>query len=54
MQYVVSSLVQFFFTFNLILNSAEFCKNCLNEFCEDSRQYIGDLLMWKKRLTQKK
>ena len=32
--------------------SAEFCKNCPNEFCQDSRQYIGDLLMWKERLTK--
>ena len=30
-----------------------FCKNCQNEFCQDSRQYIGDLLMWKERLTKK-
>jgi len=33
--------------------SAEFCKNCPNEFSEDSRQYIGDLLIWKERLTKK-
>ena len=33
--------------------SAEFCTNCPNEFCQDSRQYIGDLLMWKERLTKK-
>jgi len=33
--------------------STEFCKNCPNEFCQDSCQYIGDLLMWKERLTKK-
>jgi len=32
--------------------SAEFCKNCPNKFRQDSRQYIGDLLMWKERLTK--
>jgi len=33
--------------------SAEFCKNCPNECCQDSCQYIGDLLMWKERFTKK-
>jgi len=32
--------------------STDFCKNCPDEFCQDSRQYIGDLLNWKERLTK--
>ena len=28
------------------------CRNCPDEFCQDSRQYIGDLLNWKDRLTK--
>jgi len=32
--------------------SADFCKNCPYEFCQDRRQYIGDLLNWKDRLTK--
>jgi len=30
----------------------EFCKNYPNEFCQHSRQYIGDLLIWKEILTK--
>jgi len=32
--------------------STDFCKNCPDELCQDSRQYIGDLLNWKERLTK--
>jgi len=32
--------------------SAGFCKICPDEFCQGSRQYIGDLLNWKDRLTK--
>jgi len=28
------------------------CRNCPDEFCQDSRQYIVDLLNWKDRLTK--
>ena len=28
---------------------ADFCKNCPDECCQDSRQYIGDLVNWKER-----
>ena len=42
-----------FLEFILKSISAEFCKNCPNEFCQDSRQNIGDLLTWKERHTKK-
>jgi len=32
--------------------STDFCKNCPDEFSQDSRQYNGDLLNWKERLTK--
>jgi len=32
--------------------STDFCKNCPDEFCQDSRQYIGGLLNWKEHLTK--
>ena len=48
-----TSHITAFLEFILKLISAEFCRNCPNEFCQDSRQYIGDLLMWKERLTNK-
>jgi len=32
--------------------STNFCKNCPDEFCQDSRQYIGDLLNWKDYLIK--
>ena len=50
---ISTSRITAFFEFILKPISAEFCKNCPNGFCQDSRQYIGDLLMWKERLTQK-
>ena len=50
---ISTSRITVFLAFILKPISAEFCKNCPNEFCQDSRQYIGDLLMWKERLTKK-
>ena len=50
---ISTSRITAFLEFILKPISTEFCKNCHNEFCQDSRQYIGDLLMWKKRLTKK-
>ena len=50
---ISTSRITAFLEFILKPISAEFCKNCPNEFCQDSRQYIGDLLMWKERLTKK-
>ena len=32
--------------------STNFCKNCPDEFCQDRRQYIGDLLNWKDYLIK--
>jgi len=32
--------------------STDFCKNCPDEFCQDSRRYIGDLLNWEERLNK--
>ena len=32
--------------------STDFCKNCPDEFCQDSCQYIGDLLNWKESVTK--
>ena len=49
---ISTSCITAFLEFILKPISAEFCKNCPNEFCQDSRQYIGDLLMWKERLTK--
>jgi len=49
---ISTSRITAFLEFILKPISAEFCKNCPNEFCQDSRQYIGDLLMWKERLTK--
>ena len=50
---ISTSRITAFLEFILKPISAEFCKNCPNEFCQDSRHYIGDLLMWKERLTKK-
>ena len=50
---ISTSRITAFLEFILKPISAEFCKNYPNEFCHDSRQYIGDLLMWKERLTKK-
>ena len=50
---ISTSRITDFLEFILKPIRAEFCKNCPNEFCPDSRQYIGDLLMWKERLTKK-
>jgi len=32
--------------------SANFCENGPDEFCQDSSQYIGDLLNWKDDLIK--
>ena len=40
---ISTSRITAFLEFILKPISAEFCKNCPNEFCQDSRQYIGDL-----------
>jgi len=50
---ISTSRITAFLEFILKPISAEFCKNCPNDFCQDSRQYIRDLLMWKERLTKK-
>jgi len=50
---ISTSRITAFLEFILKPISVEFCKNCPNAFCQDSRQYIGDLLMWKDRLTKK-
>ena len=50
---ISTSRITAFLEFILKLICAEFCKNCPNNFCQDSRQCIGDLLMWKERLTKK-
>ena len=50
---ISTSRITAFLEFILKPISAEFCKNCANEFCQDSRQYIGDLLMWKECHTKK-
>ena len=50
---ISTSRITVFLEFILKPISAEFCKNCPNEFCQDSRHYIVDLLMWKERLTKK-
>ena len=50
---ISTSRITAFLEFILKPISAESCKNCPNEFCQDSRQYIGDLLMCKERLTKK-
>ena len=50
---ISTSRITAFLEFILKPISAEFWKNCPNEFCQDSRQYIGDLLLWKERLTKK-
>jgi len=42
---ISTSRITAFLEFILKPISAEFCNNCPNEFCQDSRQYIGDLLM---------
>ena len=49
---ISTSRITAFLEFILKPISTEFCKNCPNEFCQDSRQYNGDLLMWKERLTK--
>ena len=49
---ISTSRITDFLEFILKPIRAEFCKNCPNEFCPDSRQYIGDLLMWKERLAK--
>jgi len=50
---ISTSRITEFLEFVLKPISADFCKNCPNEFCQDSRQYIGDLLIWKEHLTKK-
>jgi len=50
---ISTSRIAAFLEFILKPISAEFCQTCSNEFCQDSRQYIGDLLMWKERLAKK-
>jgi len=34
------------------IDTETFCKNWPDEFCQDSRQNIGDLLSWKDGLTK--
>jgi len=48
---ISTSRITAFLEFILKPIRTEFCKNSPNEFCQDSRQYIGDLL--KERLTKK-
>jgi len=50
---ITTSRIAAFLEFILEPISAGFCKNCPNEFCQDSRQYIGDLLIWKEHLAKK-
>ena len=49
---ISTSRITAFLELILKLISTDFCKNCPDEFCQDSRQYIGDLLNWKERLTK--
>jgi len=49
---ISTSQITAFLASTLKPTSANFCKNCPDEICQDSRQYIGDLLNWKDRLTK--
>jgi len=45
---ISTSRITAFLEFIMKPVSADFCKNYPNEFWQDSRQYIGDLFIWKK------
>jgi len=50
---IITSLITAFLAFVLKHIRANFCKNWLDKSCEDSRQYVADLLKRKDRQAKK-
>ena len=53
-RYISASRLTAFLESQLKPISADFCKNCRDEFCQNSRQYFEDLLDWKDLLASPK